>query len=109
MLVNDGDGDAARGLKHDGIGGLALAEKILPCLQLAALHVGRDAIEVDLSLEFGLEPALERVGRGLAHLVMHEQHVLAPFDRLVARAEDLMGLTASEEAGLLEAYAHCLA
>src|SRR5262249_39865969 len=69
--------------------------------------VGRDAIEVDLSLEFGLEPALERVGRGLAHLVMHEQHVLAPLDRLVARAEDLV--RRAEKPGPLETFAHDLA
>ena len=41
--------------------------------------------------------------RGFADLVIHEQHVLAPFDRFVAADEELMRLAAGEEAGLLEA------
>ena len=46
--------------------------------------------EIDLAAEFRLQPALEAMRRGGADLVMHEQHVLAPLDRLVAAAEHLM-------------------
>src|ERR1700674_2220075 len=108
MLVDDGDGHAARGLQHHGIGRLALAEYVLALVQLAALHIGGDAGKIDLTAELGLQPALEGVGRGVADLVIHEQHVLAPFDRLVAAAENLMRPRAAEEAGLLEAGLHDL-
>jgi hypothetical protein len=96
-------------LQHDGIGGLALPEQVLALLQLAALHVRSDAIESDLAAEFFLQPAFERVGRSFADLVVHEQHVLAPFDRLVAAVEQLMRPRAAKESCLLEAELHRLA
>ena len=49
------------------------------------------------------------MGRSRAHLVMHKQHVLAPFDRLVAAAEDLMRPGAAEETRSLESRPHAVA
>src|SRR4029450_12249060 len=109
VLVDDGDGNAARCLKHDGIGGFALPEQVLALLQLAAFHVGSDPIESDLAAEFFLQPALESIGRALADLVVHKPHVLAPFNRLVAAVEQLMRPRTAEEARLLEAELHRLA
>ena len=61
------------------------------------LHERSDAGEIDRAAEFRFEPTFEAVGRGLTHLVIHEQHVLAPLDGLVAAGEDLMGAAAAEK------------
>ena len=53
--------------------------------------------EIDFLAEFRLQPALEAMRRGRADLVVHQQHVLAPLDRLVAAAEHLMRPRAAEE------------
>ena len=90
-------------------GWLALPEQRLPNFQLMALKIRRDAGHVGGAAEFLGEPALEAMRRGFADLVIHEEHVLAPLDRLVARGKDLMRLAAGEEARLLEASAHHLA
>src|SRR6476646_5515960 len=74
-----------------------------------ALEVRHYAGHVGGAAEFLGEPALEAVRRGFADLVIHQQHVLAPLHRLVARGKDLMRLAAGEEARFLEAYAHRLA
>ena len=40
---------------------------------------------------------------------MHEQHVFAPLDRLVAAGEDLMGVAVAEKARPLETSPHAVA
>ena len=109
LLVVDGDGDAARGQASPReSGGLALAEQRLADGNLVALQIRRDARHVGGAAELRREPALETMRRGLAHLVIHQQHVLAPFQRLVAAAEHLVRLAGGEESGLLEARPHRL-
>ena len=81
----------------------------LAVVEFLALHEGRDAVEIDLATELVLQPRLETVRRGVADLVIEEQHILAPFDRLVAAAELLVRPVCAEEARALEARAHGIA
>ena len=56
--------------------------------------------------ELRLEPSLEAMNRGLADLMVHEQHVFAPFEPFIAAAEHLMRSVAAEEPGSLKADLH---
>ena len=100
---------APEACNNDGIRRLALTEQKLPAGEFLALHVRGDLREIDLLAEFRLQPALEAMRRSGADLVIHQQHVLAPLDRLVAAGEHLVRPLAAEKVRPLEACPHDVA
>ncbi len=102
-LVLDGDGDATRCQQLDQVRRLALTEQGLPHFELVALEVRRDARHVGGAAQLRGQPGLEAMRRGFSDLMVHQHHVLAPFERFVAADKHLMRLTGHEKPRPFEA------
>ena len=97
LLVIDGNGDAARRKKLHRVSRLALTEEEAPYFELVALKEWDDPRYVGGPAKLCHEPIFEIWCGGGADLMMCEQLVLAPFERLVVAAEQSMFTAVGEK------------